>query len=268
MKHKIAVICTHYNHLDIFPFVYDYWKRFADHIYVFDNGSNDGSLENFKKYEDFITVTDFSHMTGGKLNDIVNIGIKNQYWKRLKNDYDYIMICDFDEALYCDDLDRILDICDEQQIGMIYPKYCESISEEWVDHVDDKLYHELNPYCHNKDNTTILNKKDFNDVRMFIINPKIVIETNYFPGQNINKAVSTNNKLAKINNIYVFHLHYLGLDHAKKIHETNKATLSDANKKYRLGIQYLNDNDIQKYQERLNNKIEYYNYKYEGYSDF
>lgn len=142
------------------------------------------------------------------------------------------------------------------------------ISEEWIPYQEGKLYHELNPYCHNKNNTTILNKKDFNDIRMFLINPKIVKETNYLPGQNINNAIAINNKYAKINNLYVFHLHYLGFDYAKKIHNKNKTTLSEDNKKHRLGIQYLDDKDIEKYTERLNNKVEYYNYNYEDYKTY
>lgn len=268
MNHKVAVICTHYNHLDIFPFVYDYWKLFANHIYIFDNGSNDGSLENFKKYSDYITVIDFSYRTGGKLNDTVNQDIKNTYWKELKNQYDYIMICDFDEVLYCDNLDRILDICDKNNIDLIYPKHCEMIDNEFKQYTPGKLYHELNPYCVNKNLKTTLVNKLSNDTKLYIINPKTTIETNFSIGQHHNTAISKNKTYMKIDNLYVFHLHYIGLDYVKKIYEKNKQTMSDENKRHNYGIQYNDTNDIDKCEERLQNKILYYNYKIDKYLNY
>lgn len=267
MRHKIAVICTHYNHIDIFPFIYDYWKRFAAHVYVFDNGSNDGSLEKFKEHEDYITVIDFSHRTGGKLCDSVNIDIKNNYWKEIKDDYDYILICDFDEALYCEDLDRILDICDEKKIDMIYPKYCDMCDDMLKPYTPGKLYHELNPYCVNK-NVLRTCGVQYMDTKLWMINPKTVIDTNWDVGQHHNRARSINSTSARINNLYIFHLHYISLELAIKTYMKNKETMSDENRRKGWGIQYNTIDDLNRCTDRLANKIEYYNYTINNYIDY
>ena len=31
--------------MTVLPFAVDYWRRYADHVTVFDNGSTDGSIE-------------------------------------------------------------------------------------------------------------------------------------------------------------------------------------------------------------------------------
>ena len=57
-------------------FVIDYWKRFVSHAYVFDNGSTDNTKDLLSKY-DWISVIDYSHLTGNKLDDELNMDIKN-----------------------------------------------------------------------------------------------------------------------------------------------------------------------------------------------
>ena len=42
---KIAVFTICYNEMYIAPFVVDYWKKYADHVYVLDDSSNDGTFE-------------------------------------------------------------------------------------------------------------------------------------------------------------------------------------------------------------------------------
>jgi len=44
-----------WNEMEILPFVVQYWKRFADKVFVYDNGSDDGSVEYLKKF-DFVEV--------------------------------------------------------------------------------------------------------------------------------------------------------------------------------------------------------------------
>lgn len=129
MKHYIGIFCTHKNHIDIAPFVIDYWKRINCHVYIFDNASTDGSLENFNKY-DFITVYDMSSLTGGQLNDIINARLKNEFWQQFRNEYDYIINCDFDECPYCDDWDSVLDALDNINACLIHPKFCNMVDDE------------------------------------------------------------------------------------------------------------------------------------------
>ena len=60
MNIDVYTLC--WNEMAILPFVIEAWKRFARHVYVFDNGSTDGSIEFLKRY-DWITVEHFGKDT-------------------------------------------------------------------------------------------------------------------------------------------------------------------------------------------------------------
>ena len=151
MKHKIALITLCYNESKIMPFVIDYWKQFVTHAYVFDNGSTDNSREILSKY-DWITVIDYSHLTGNKLDDIMNANIKNNFWKTIKDNYDWIVVCDFDECLYCDDWDNVINALNLYKIKCVVPQYYNMITEKFPEYVKDKLFHESNKYYVNVNN--------------------------------------------------------------------------------------------------------------------
>ena len=42
---RIEVFTFCWNEMTVLPFAVDYWRRYADHVTVFDNGSTDGSIE-------------------------------------------------------------------------------------------------------------------------------------------------------------------------------------------------------------------------------
>ena len=44
MKQKIDIYVLCWNEMQIAPFIVDYWKRVARHVYVYDNGSTDGVI--------------------------------------------------------------------------------------------------------------------------------------------------------------------------------------------------------------------------------
>lgn len=264
-KHSIAIICTHKNHMKISPFVLDYWKQFVTHAYVFDNGSTDGSLENFKQY-DWITVNDISQHTGGKLNDYVNVQIKNTIWKNLKYLYDYVILCDFDECPYCEDWNKVLTHLDNLNAALIYPKHCNMISDEFIEYDNNKLYHELNPYCEDLNMCGMFELRRRN--RCYIINPKLVEEINYLPGQEFCCPIADNMTPYYVNNIYMFHLHYIGIQYANNIRDKNLTEMDDIGKKNNLGFQYKTENNEQKINGLLKNKVKYNEVVYPSYKDY
>ena len=139
MEYKIALITLCYNETPIMPFVLDYWKKFVTHAYVFDNGSTDKSRETLLK-NDWITIMDYSHLTGNKLDDLMNIDIKNNFWKMLKNKYDYAILCDFDECLWCGDWERFFDFIRDNRIFAVIPgHYCDMITDKFPKHKKDKF---------------------------------------------------------------------------------------------------------------------------------
>lgn len=264
-KHSVAIICTHKNHMDIAPFVIDYWKRFVTDAYVFDNGSDDGSLENFAKY-DWIHVNDISQYTGGKLNDILNVNIKNSIWKQFKGNYDYVICCDFDECPYCEDWDSVLTKLDELNASLIYPKHCNMVDDEFKNYEEGKLYHELNPYCENLNKKGIVELRRTN--RCYIINPKTVEDINYLPGQEFCYPIAENMTPYYVDNIYMFHLHYIGKQYGTKINETNMIEMDENNKNKGYGYHYFMKTATEMIDEMNKNKVKYNEVKYPNYKTY
>ena len=261
MKHKIALITLCYNESKIMPFVIDYWKKFVTHAYVFDNGSTDNSREILSKY-DWITVIDYSHLTGNKLDDIMNMNIKNNFWKTIKDNYDWIVVCDFDECLYCDMWDNIINVLNMYKINCVIPTYYNMITEKFPEYVDDKLFHESNKYYVN------VNDKDqrrwFN--KMLIFNCKNVYELNLAPGSHsCDPIILSNNSIRgtnpiKINEIKCYHLDNVGLDYiiAKRNHNKNER-MTEKQIKHRFAVHYMLENDeiTKEFNEKWNNRLSF-----------
>ena len=51
----------------VLPFAVDYWRRYADHVTVFDNGSTDGSIEFMQQHSDLITIEHWD--TNNQINE-------------------------------------------------------------------------------------------------------------------------------------------------------------------------------------------------------
>lgn len=96
------------------PFVIEYWKRFVNHAYIYDNGSDDGTIDYLKQF-DWITVIP---LEPDGFNDKVNMSIKNNAWKN-NITADYICVCNMDECLYADDIEKSLDYCEQHNIDII-----------------------------------------------------------------------------------------------------------------------------------------------------
>lgn len=97
MKYKICWITLCYNEMEILPFVRQYWERLGvDKVVVYDNGSNDGSIEYLKE----LSYVDLRHFDTTGQNDVVQKELKEKAYKELKDSYDIIVISDMDEVFY------------------------------------------------------------------------------------------------------------------------------------------------------------------------
>lgn len=258
--YKVALVTLCYNESKIMPFVIDYWKRFVTHAYVFDNGSTDDSKEILNKY-DWISVIDYSHLTGNKLDDIMNMNIKNNFWKVIKDNYDFIVVCDFDECLYCERWDNVLNVLDSYGIFCVIPTYYNMITYKFPDYVENKLFHEINKYyvnVNNKDQHRLFNK-------MLIFNCKNVYELNLSPGSHQCKPICiSSNSITqilpiKLTEIKCYHLADVGLDYIieKRNHNKNER-ITDKQIKHHFAVHYMLENDeiTKEFNEKWNNKIE------------
>ena len=67
---RIEAFTFCWNEMTVLPFAVDYWRRYADHVTVFDNGSTDGSIEFMQQHSDLITIEhwDIIPCGGGDIN--------------------------------------------------------------------------------------------------------------------------------------------------------------------------------------------------------
>lgn len=115
---KIYVVSPCYNEEKILPFYLDYYTNFikADKIILYDGGSTDNTQNIANSYPnvEFI-VQDVGKMDERNLRDIRNDG-----WKKYKNDCDWVIICDMDEFIYHPNLKNLLEKYDNE--GVTIPK--------------------------------------------------------------------------------------------------------------------------------------------------
>ena len=118
MKYKIHAYVVCWNEMDNIPFVVDYWKRFAERVIVYDNGSDDGSVEYLTQYP-WIEVRQFK--TNG-FDDTANMNIKNSCWKESIGIADFVVVSDLDECLYSPVLESELEYMKANDITICGPR--------------------------------------------------------------------------------------------------------------------------------------------------
>lgn len=225
MKYNIDIFTLCYNEMDIIPFVIQYWKRIARHVYVYDNGSTDGSIEYLKKYN-FIDIIPYK---SDGLNDLKYIEIKNNVWKN--STADFVIICDMDECLYSEKLNDIFDYMKNNKQTISHTWFLETISEHKPEYQQNKLYHELD--------NVFIKPGNIND-KCIIFDPKEIKSINYKPGAhtcNPEGNVSYYDKQEQ-NPIKVIHIKNLSLDYKLNRHIMYKNRLSSVNIKNGYGIHY------------------------------
>lgn len=223
---NIDVYCLCWNEIKVLPFVIQYWKRFARHVYVFDNGSDDGSLELLAQYPDWITVR---HFESNGFNDIVNKEIKNNCWKG--SDADWVVVCDMDECLYAKDMLSEIGKLGKEGFNVISPQWCDVWGEKFPEYDEDKLCHEviggISPV-----------KKDY--LHKFILfKPNDVKEINYGVGAHSCQPIGENIKITSLKeDLWLIHLKNLSVDYRIERFKACAKRLSDTNKKYGFGFHY------------------------------
>ena len=200
---------------------------------------------------DWITIIDYSHLTGNKLDDIMNMNIKNNFWKTIKDNYDWVVVCDFDECLYCENWDAVLDECDQTGAFCLCPEYNNMVCEKFPEYIEDSLFHYNNKYKYTNDEDTL-----HKPYKMLLFNVKNVFDINLTPGGHDANPISLQydeaaNQLSVINlNIYhtkyiqCYHLVMLGLDFVMTKKNHNKAErMTQKQLDHHFAVHYMYDDE-------------------------
>lgn len=243
MNIDVYTLC--WNEMAILPFIIEAWKRFARHVYVFDNGSTDGSIEFLKKY-DWITVEHFGKAS--EKSNSQNSNIKNTKWKG--SDADYVVVCDLDECIVGKDVLKTLEDCKKRGATIVETDWFNFINPEnkIPQYEEGKTLYEVSPYA-------VYDKKP----KTLIFDPKKITSINYGPGAHRCSPKGTVKKL-KSEDIFVHHINNcLCLDYRLNRYKIQNARLSAEDKRRKWGIHYgwNKDRVTRSYNDLLKNKIDF-----------
>lgn len=229
---KVDVFTLCYNEMDIIPFVIDYWKRFARHVYVFDNGSTDGSVEYLNEFG-WISVMPF-YSDG--LNDARYLDIKNNAWKI--SDADFVVVCDMDECLYHEDIMGVLQYMKDNNQSISPTAFLNTVSIDFHEKpADGTLYHEI-------DGVRISNNVKLGD-KCLLFNPRMISEISYEPGAHICHPAGNVLLYDRQNEdpIMTVHIKNLSLNKTLERLHMYRSRLSDINKINKWGGHYEYSDD-------------------------
>lgn len=247
-NYKVCWITLCKNEIDIIPFCIDYWKRIADKVVVYDNGSTDGSIEELEKYH-FIEVR---HFDSNGQNDLVQKEVKQKAFQEFKNDFDIIILSDMDEVFYFDDFKALAsEMIDGGYNILATPIY--SLCEDFKPQYEQGKY--LHQLCHKFYKQRMNHMKGMENIsKLSIFNTRATDNVAMSVGQHI---VSTSPSMKILYTDKGFNLHFdkgFGLEQKYKIRQKMNDNLSAENKRYNLCIEYADSyeklkNDYLKNQE-------------------
>jgi len=219
MKVEVFTFC--WNEMAVLPFAVDYWRRFASHVTVFDNGSTDGSIEFMQQHSDLITVDRFE--TDNQINDQLLLDMKNDAWKQSKGRADLVVMCDMDEMLIpiADELQRMMD----EGCTVCIPRWFTMMSDEVPTHENGKYLHQIRPYAFQSPGKAIL------------FDPNKIDSMRYEPGAHQCQPEGYVKWFE--GGIYCLHTdHNFSLENKIERYKQMHARMSDINKRKGWGIHY------------------------------
>ena len=212
---KIHAYIIAWNEEKILPFTLDYYTKFCEKIYVYDNMSTDNSDEIYKKYDKVIVKKWDSPEK--KYNDVVLSELKSNVYKQSrKHNVDWVIVCDCDEYLYHENL--IGKLKEYKENGVNIPKIDgHDMFSDTFPTYDGKLLTDkvkigsetYDPMCKN-----------------IIFSPSLNIT--YMPGAHTNKV--DNPIYSESAELKLLHYKFLGKDYVLERYGNLSEQLSDFNK--------------------------------------
>ena len=227
MKIEVFTLC--WNEMAILPFALDYWRRYASHVTVYDNGSTDGSVEWLRENAaDLVSVVPFD--TGGHKNNTIHMNMKNDYWKQARGRADMVVVCDMDEMLIpaTGAIEKMM----AEGATVCRPVWIDLVSDSAPKHKPGKLLHQLR-----KKGTVNPGSK------AVLFNPNKIVEMNYGPGAHICNPVGEV-KMYEAGDIALLHVNNaLSLDYRLSRYHAQCERRSQQDKNLGYGIHYTKTDD-------------------------
>ena len=165
MKIHAYLMC--YNEEVMLPFTLKHYGQFCDKITVYyDNQTTDHSKEIINSF----SGTEVIEFQGRGLNDILLRDIKNNMWRSSRGEYDWVIVADMDELLYCPNIEERLRYLREAKITIVRPKGYDMISEA-LPNLDRPIIDQIRQGIENS-----------NESKCVLFNPNKIENINYFYG--------------------------------------------------------------------------------------
>lgn len=232
------VLC--WNEMPILPFMIDYWKQIARKVIIYDNNSNDGTLEYLKAF-DWIEVRPYPQSTNDTLNDRINYEIKNECWKEQKGKgVDFVLVTDLDEILWANNLASKLQFFKDNEFSVIQPQAYDFVSKEFPVH-DGTLLHEQIRTCY---------RFPWWD-KCILFAPDLVNEIGYTEGAHACKPQTITPTWSSYD-AYLFHFKYLSLEYLIMKRYATRSRISRENIENKWGTEYTYNKEqiIEQFYER------------------
>ena len=236
MRIEVFTLC--WNEMAILPFAVDYWRRFASHVTVYDNGSTDGSVEYLKNQGEFISVRHFD--TSDRKDNTAHMILKNKIWKEARGRADFVCVCDLDEFLIFNHDAAYRFIASGATI--CEPVWYELVSDEMPEHISGKLLHQLRPMAA----MPRISPRMPTISKAVLFDPNKISEINYGPGSH--RCDPTGEVRWYSGDIYVLHVNNaLSLEYRLNRYHQQRDRLSADDRLKGYGKHYgTNDDQIRK----------------------
>ncbi len=237
VKVDVHILC--WNESRIIPFVMDYYTRYVQHIYVYDNQSTDHSQDLLNQYPN-VTITEYESCD--QIRDDIYLNLKNNIWKQSRGNADFVIVCDMDEIVWMDGILNHLKECQEKGISVIRPRLFQVLSKEFPQY-NKGLVH-----------TQCVGFRQMHLVKSLIFNPNMIQEINYDYGAHECRPQGKGQHISSpcLNTL---HLKFIGREYMIERKNQYAERMSQRNIEKKLGMKYL-DPDCY-YYEWFDKKIKY-----------
>lgn len=218
-----------WNEEKMLPFVFDYYEDIVDRFIIYDNYSNDKTLELVSKNKKAKAI---QYNTEGKINDEIYLKIKNNVWKKSRGKADYVIVCDIDEILYHPELNVFLNDSFKSKYSFFGPNGYEMFSEKF-------------PIYDGKHIITDIVKNGFSAdkySKSILFDPHRIVEINYLPGAHQAFPYGIV-KRYESDSLKLFHYKNMGIEYVLNRVSQYHSRLSDVNKQKGYGVEYEKEID-------------------------
>jgi hypothetical protein len=227
--HNIHRPIIHYyavcwNEERLLPFVLDYYSKYVDEILIYDNCSDDHSVEIINNYPS-TKIVEFK--TDG-FNDFVHIDIKNNCWKKSRGKADYVIVCDIDELIYSNKTGNNLNRIKADGYTIIQPFGYNMYSTDFPTYSPGKL---ITEQVRRGIRHPMMDK-------CILFDPHAIVEINYKPGAHECYPVGRV-KTYREPNFKLLHYKHIGLEQLLSRNRMYVKRLSRANLENDYGTPYL-----------------------------